>query len=343
MSGFALYREPGKDSPILLRQHEGSPRALHTYATLTGERGFVFAPFNITRTTPLLLIEGTPRPAPSEKDLAMAARDLEVCLRDNDRPESSRQSYADDFQTFHHALTDHTFEKLVLSRSMSIPNTHATHPFALFERACRAYPQQFVALVATPVGGTWLMATPEILLRRDGHDWQTMALAGTMPAGQCSEWSEKNIREQQYVTAFIRDILQKRATDIRESPPRTVRAGSVKHLQSDFRFTLSPATPVGDLLETLHPTPAVCGLPKEPAREFILTHEQSDRRYYAGFTGPLEVENSTALYVSLRCMELFADSCRLYAGGGLLDDSREEQEWEETAAKMQTMKSLLYV
>ena len=343
MSGFALYREPGKDCPILLRQHEGSPRAFHTYAALTGECGFVFAPFNITRTTPLLLIEGTPRPSPSEEDLALAARDLEVCLRNDDRSESSRQSYADDFRTFHHALTDHTFEKLVLSRSMSIPNTFATSPFALFERACRAYPHQFVALVATPVSGTWLMATPEILLRHDGQDWQTMALAGTMPAEQCSEWSSKNIREQQYVAAYIRDLLKDRAIAIRESHPHTVRAGSVKHLQSDFRFTLSPATPVGDLLEMLHPTPAVCGLPKEPAREFILTHEQNDRRYYAGFTGPLEVETSTALYVSLRCMEILPDSCRLYAGGGLLDDSREEQEWEETAAKMQTMKSLLYV
>jgi isochorismate synthase len=94
-------------------------------------------------------------------------------------------------------------------------------------------------------------------------------------------------------------------------------------------------------LEALHPTPAVCGLPKQEAREFILAHEGYDRRYYTGFVGMLDLASATDLYVNLRCMQCHADGqVTLYAGGGILPSSQCGKEWEESRQKMKTMKEI---
>ena len=138
------------------------------------------------------------------------------------------------------------------------------------------------------------------------------------------------------------ECLEQFTDDFREEGPRTVRAANLVHLRSDFTFKLADNNKIGDLLQALHPTPAVCGLPKREAFKFIVKNEHTPRRYYSGFMGPVAQED-THLYVSLRCMNIDGDVCHLYAGGGLLKDSVEEQEWLETEAKMETMKKLLYV
>ena len=94
------------------------------------------------------------------------------------------------------------------------------------------------------------------------------------------------------------------------------------------------------LAAALHPTPAVCGLPKTEALTRILTTESLDRRYYAGFLGWWG-QDEAALYVNLRCLKLYAGGVRLYAGGGILPESTLEQEWQETCHKMCTMLVLL--
>ena len=104
---------------------------------------------------------------------------------------------------------------------------------------------------------------------------------------------------------------------------------------------LSDDASVGHLLADLHPTPAVCGLPKQESHRYILDNESCGRSYYSGFSGPINLDGDTAVYVSLRCMRIFGDRYRLYAGGGILPQSEETMEWNETAAKMQAMLSLI--
>lgn len=154
-------------------------------------------------------------------------------------------------------------------------------------------------------------------------------------------WSTKNIQEQRYVATYLMNCLERVADDIHEEGPRTVRAANLVHLRSDFTFTLYNNARVGDVLQLLHPTPAVCGLPKQEAYDFILDNEHTPRLYYSGFMGPLNLQSQTHLYVSLRCMQITDSQYRLYAGGGLLKDSVEEQEWMETEAKMETMRRVL--
>ena len=91
----------------------------------------------------------------------------------------------------------------------------------------------------------------------------------------------------------------------------------------------------------LHPTPAVCGLPKEEAYRFIIDTENYDRSYYSGIIGWLAPEGDTTLYVNLRCMRIDKDTATLYAGGGILPTSEAESEWEETQHKMDTMRNIL--
>lgn len=239
-----------------------------------------------------------------------------------------------------------SFQKLVLSRCHVEPRKDGLSPFDLFVTACSLYPRLFVSLVYTPQTGMWLTATPEILLDGNGQEWRTIALAGTMKMedkdmtseGEQMRWSAKDIEEQRYVATYIHDCLKTFSDDIREEGPRTVRAANLVHLRSDFTFTLLNNARVGDLLQALQPTPAVCGLPKEQAYRFILEHEHSPRLYYSGFMGPLGLLGQTHLYVSLRCMQIDDQYYRLYAGGGLLRESTESQEWQETEAKLETMK-----
>jgi len=364
MSSFAIFRLPHADQCTLI---EGEVETLPSLADLNGKQGFVIAPFDSTPQTPLLLIKPdkisqdslhpscVPSVASDQRSSAPFTTHLFPPPSGGVRGgllSSPSHTYLKDFATFHEALMAGQFQKLVLARCAIEPNDASNEPLALFHKACKLYPRMFIALVSTPQSGTWLTATPEILLESLPHSdhWRTIALAGTMRLhddeldgeGLHLRWSTKNIQEQRYVASFIADTLYHLGIDYEEEGPRTVRAANLVHLRSDFTFIYN-STRVGDLLAALHPTPAVSGLPKEKALTFITTHEQAPRRYYSGFMGPLNLPSLplTHLYVSLRCMQIEEDAYHLYAGGGLLRDSSCDKEWCETEAKMETMRKLL--
>lgn len=266
----------------------------------------------------------------------------------------ARLRYHIDFASFHAHLQTGEFQKIVLARCSHERLREGVTPLELFQKACERYPRMFVTLVSTRRSGLWLMATPEILLEGSGRKWRTIALAGTMDIPSQQEepdWSTKNIQEQRYVATYITECLEQFLLgeaasedlmhDIEEDGPYTTQAANVLHLRSDFNFTLPEEARIGNLLRRLHPTPAVCGLPKEQTFDFIRRNESAPRRYYSGFTGPLNLNGDTHLFVSLRCMQIAADGYRLYAGGGLLRDSDEEQEWRETESKLEAMKRLI--
>ena len=91
------------------------------------------------------------------------------------------------------------------------------------------------------------------------------------------------------------------------------------------------------MLELLHPTSAVCGMPKEPSKQFIMENEGFDRGYFSGFLGPVHVGKETNIFVNLRCMKLLPQQAILYAGAGIIANSIPEKEWNETEIKMQTL------
>lgn len=330
MTAFALYRFPYEQQCTLVT---GEVSEIPSSDGLSASSGFVVAPFAQSPQCPILLI------SPDRVDCNPTSYPELPTL--SQLPLAIPDTYHADFSAFHDRLISGDFQKLVLSRCLDIRRENGGDPFVLFRKACENYPRMFISLVFTPLSGLWLTATPEVLLAGNDSAWQTMALAGTMPFADEVGWSDKNIQEQRYVATYVTEQLEHFANDISEQGPRTVRAGHLAHLRSDFLFTLKDDNHLGELIEALHPTPAVCGLPKEEAFRFILDTEHHDRRYYSGFMGPLHTSPSTRLFVTLRCMQIFRDGYRLYAGGGLLKDSVEEQEWQETETKLDTMRNII--
>ena len=339
-SAYTYYRFPHADHYTML---EGETEELLSCQLLNGKSGFVIAPFEVRPDQPIVVIRPdrlTTVPCPTSTPASFTTTQHVT-------PPTSE--YHIDFANFHAQLLQGTFRKIVLARCAVETSQKDVQLQDLFLHACQLYPRMFIALVHTPQSGTWITATPEILLEGCGQDWHTVALAGTMKLegellsgeGESMTWTTKNIEEQRIVATYIAECLEQFTTEFREEGPRTVRAANLVHLRSDFTFTLPSNDRIGNLIQALHPTPAVCGLPKREAFKFIIQNEHTPRRYYSGFMGPLDVEHATHLYVSLRCMNIDSACYHLYAGGGLLKDSTEEQEWQETEAKLETMRRLL--
>ncbi len=322
---FAVYRIPGEKVPRLLTQAEGAVCLIYDLKELNGQRGFVIAPFQVSETCPVVLIQPDQwgQPLPIDND---TAEEREVALRMQGQESfltSSTEEYASCFHTFINA---------------------GFSPLSIFRAACRRYIHSYIYLCYTPQTGIWLGSTPEIILSGEKDEWNTVALAGTQPLqdGKLPQiWDEKNRKEQAYVASYIRRQLLSLGIHSTENGPYPAYAGALSHLKTDFQFSLKDNKGLGDLLKVLHPTPAVCGLPKEEAYRFILQNEGYDRRYYSGFIGWLDPEGRTDIYVNLRCMYIEDEQLTLYAGGGLLASSELNDEWLETEKKLQTIKRLI--
>lgn len=354
---FVVYRKPNATQVIGLLQKD---KLLYTTSDYT-ETGFVFAPFDDKENTILI---------PSEH-----SEQLSVMYSDHEISSEKFNSYIVNTQCnklFHinlvqkgiDAIKSNDLLKVVLSRcetiKLSQPDT-----LQIFKKLILSYPSAFVYCFNHPEIGLWLGATPETLLKIDGHHFFTTALAGTQQYGGTLdvEWKPKEIEEQNMVTNFIVDNLQSTVNNLKAENVQTVKAGSLLHLKTNISGTLDfKSLSLKKVLSTLHPTPAVCGLPKEEAKQFILEHENYHREFYTGFLGELNfkekrlrnsnrhnVENDayssvisvSNLFVNLRCMQLKSGEAIVYVGGGITKDSNSEAEWEETVNKTQTIKSVL--
>lgn len=241
-------------------------------------------------------------------------------------------------------------KKVVVSRAAAARCQADFDPVATFQALCQRYPAAFVSLVAIPGIGTWIGASPELLLATDGRTLRTMALAGTQarPASQplhTARWSAKEIEEQALVGDYIRDFFHRAGVpSVHETGPHTVAAGNVLHLQTDFSVELPQPELMAlanRVLHELHPTSAVCGMPKDKALAFIRRHEGYDRSFYSGYLGPVHIGGRSQLYVNLRCMQLAQDAAYLYVGGGVTADSHPDAEWRETELKAGTLLAVL--
>lgn len=207
---------------------------------------------------------------------------------------------------------------------------------------CEAYPNAFVNFFHSQETGAWIGASPETLIRTKGDLFYTMSLAGTQKAKGDNPlknvaWTQKEIEEQALVSRYIVNCFKKiRLREYDEIGPKTTIAGGLLHLKSEFMVDMK-ATNFPQLgtvmLGLLHPTSAVCGMPREAAQEFIAQHENFDRSYFAGFLGPVNLGEETNIYVNLRCARLEGEKAWLYAGAGITEDSVPQKEWEETEMK----------
>lgn len=334
---FVVYRKPNSKTLIGIFQNDD-----HLYFTEDfKQQAFVFAPFS-----------GFPVIFPLEKSeikFNTVYFDHEIVDHDcgtNENP-IEKENFIELVQKGIEVIKDGIFNKIVLSRSESVQLSDFNME-EVFERILHHYSHAFCYCWFHPKVGMWLGATPEKLFSAKEFKFQTMALAGTQPytGTDVVFWKNKERKEQEFVTDFIVERLKKESSEVSVSDAYTARAGSLLHLRTDIEGVLNENANLKNVIGILHPTPAVCGLPKDLAQAFIETNEGYDREYYTGFLGEMNYdystnEKSTDLFVNLRCMKIENDIARLYVGCGITQDSNPEAEWKETVNKTKTMKQIL--
>lgn len=332
---FVLYCKPNSEIIIGMFQHNDE---LFDVADFT-EKGFVFASFDGKRTHLI--------PENQSEILGVVWKKEEVEVHEN-KQEFSNVSDKNNFESTVakgiQAIKNKEFKKVVLSRK-EIIELENFDLLKTFEKLVQLYPNTFVYCFYHPKVGTWMGATPEQLVKANVNVFETMALAGTQKdyGSEKIVWEKKEKEEQQYVTDYIVDQLQEVALEVSVTEPYSLKAGSVWHLKTDIWGVLNAGFSLKQVVRLLHPTPAVCGLPKEVSKAFILENENYDRTFYTGFLGELNTSFavdsvSSDLFVNLRCMQICDSQAHLYMGCGITKDSIPENEWMESVNKSMTMK-----
>ncbi len=350
---FVLYKKPKENRFKAVFQKDDSLHLVKDFK----ETGFVFAPFNYD--TPSILLSPD-RILESAFDFDI--RDIDA-VHKNLRPDSvARSRYIDLVSRAIDAIKSNEFRKVVLSRKVEVSFTGS--PIALFKKLIKTYDNAFCYLWFHPKVGIWLGATPEILVKRRGLNFTTMSLAGTQAYDEAVKnpvWSIKELYEQQLVTDYIKENLGASTKKLHISEVENVRAGQLWHLRTKISGEMTKDD-FGLLTNKLHPTPAVCGLPLQASKKFILANEGYNRSFYTGYLGELNFKKNNSrntnrrntennayrtlttaseLYVNLRCLQLVANKAQIYVGGGITGESDPTKEWEETVHKSRTMLNIL--
>ncbi|UMY65246.1 MULTISPECIES: chorismate-binding protein [unclassified Flavobacterium] len=327
---FVVYRKPEAETVQALFQTDATP-----YPVDFSAAGYVFAPFD---GVPLWIPAAHAERHSASWKARPFVRASQVVMEDA----AAREHHVSLVRKGVEAIRDGRFDKVVLSRRQSMP-VHDTDCTAVFRRMLDAYPEACVYLWWHPSSGYWMGAFAEQLAHVSGHYLTTMALAGTRVAGTTAEWGEKEQQEQRFVTEAIEEALAPFSKRISKGETETITAGRLEHIRTMVLAALREDVALEPLVYALHPTPAVCGRPKEAARDFILQEEGYDRQFYAGFHGEVNLGWQTDLFVNLRCLRWTETEAHLFIGGGITADSDAEKEWEETVNKAGTMAAVLAV
>ena len=234
--------------------------------------------------------------------------------------------------------------KVVLAQALETTLSGTLSPPDVLSRLGDRYPDCYRFLVEPPTGGvSFFGATPERLVARDGRTVRTGALAGTTGRGDTAEeddWlaeelldDEKNVHEHELVADAIREQLSTVAASVTTGERRVRRLATVQHLFTPISADLATDEHVLSLVEALHPTPAVGGLPPDRALATIRETEPFDRGWYAAPVGWFDATGDGDFAVALRSAVASGDTATLYAGVGIVADSDPDREWDEVQLK----------
>ena len=314
---FVMYSMPGSKEVSLY---------LHDESATTFE--FVIHPF-IRHKVPTTILKS---------DTVIANPEVEfvthkTCLLKS----TTKANYMAQAERLKRSIDRGVFQKAILSRIKVEPLEKPDYA-EIYHQLVDQYPKAFCYFFNVPGQGTWIGASPEVLLESKSTGFSTVALAGTQAVPETPhdriEWTDKEIKEQGIIVDYVASKLYEMNIAYELTGPRTSKAGNVYHLKSVFSSS-QKVDPV-ELALSLHPGPAISGYPIEDALLFIKTTETHNREYYCGFLGPNNTSN-TQLFINLRCMQVFSDAVALYAGGGYTAASVPGDEWKETELKSKTL------
>ena len=224
---------------------------------------------------------------------------------------------------------DSPVEMMVLFREVYDANKNSSH-FSVYNQI--NYMEAFISL------------TPERLFTLKGQKLETISLAGSIARGHDDAsdkeleetliTSDKLTREHNIVTASIKEKLKSVINELSISNLFTMKLPYIQHRQATIKGTLKDTATALELIELLHPTPAVGGIPHDKAKIKILELEKEKRGYYAGPVGVLS-KNFSEVAVAIRSAVVQGQTLTLFGGAGIVEGSDAEEEWIETGIKMQ--------
>lgn len=246
------------------------------------------------------------------------------------------------------SIHSESFKKVVLSTNMQLASRSDFDVHQIAARLEEQYPNCTCFIMRSPEGKTFLGATPEEFVKIESRDLHCDALAGSMSRGE-SEYEEeqlgqqllespKNRSEHQYVVDYLKQTLQALVTELSYPVrPSLMKLSNVQHLYTPFAGLLQRGVSVFDVIDRLHPTPAVGGIPVGLTVDFITQHENYERGYYASPLGILTSSGDLDLVVGLRSGLFHKNKGMLFAGAGIVADSDPSTEYDEIMMKFQPL------
>lgn len=240
------------------------------------------------------------------------------------------------------------YDKIVLARALDINKNSNIKPLASLNKLRRIYSDCYVFSIANGTKQSFIGATPERLLKIQGQELRTEAIAGSAPRGKTAREdailaqtllkSEKDLREHKIVIDSItRQLLEIGIVSHFDPAPSILQLSNVQHLRSLIAGKISENKHLTDILAILHPTPAVGGTPRKKVMADIKKQEAFERGLYAGVIGWLNYRGDGEMVVAIRSALINGSKARLYAGSGILQGSDPNMEIIETDLKLRAL------
>ena len=327
---FVCFRLPGTNT---LKCYSGKEQKINHNA-FPKDPGFIMMPFDKSKEGYFISSKTmfeTKIPSDSLKN------SLTEEFNQQEKFNSHKENYLKKIVDIKNTISKTELIKLVYSTSFELDLIQNNFE-AYFKKLLRLHKDAFCYLFYIPNEGYWMGASPETLLEVQDKKITTMALAGTKKRNVV-RWGNKEILEQKIVKDEIKKNLTPFCENLETTNSSTIKAGGVDHLKTTISGTTisSPS----QIINAIHPTPAVGGAPKEKALLILKKKESHNRSFYSGYLGEINNMNCT-LFVNLRCVHIKKNKARIFVGGGITKDSRPEKEWEEIINKSQTILEALF-
>ena len=329
---FVIFRFPKKKRVHVFFQRD---TFLYTMDDNYNRSGFIMAPFLVSKEKIFI-------PDTLKRSFNFTCKPFD--LKSNKKKKSTlgeRENFIALIKKAKDLIVTQKAIKIVVSRVINVKKTEKS-VIDVFKKLLNNHFESFVYLWFHPKVGTWLGASPELLMSLKKEKLKTVSLAGTLKYIKKSLWTYKEREEQEIVTQNIIRSLQNyfKKVDFKKGKLKTFKTGDMVHLRTKIT-AFSNFFSIKKIIEILHPTAAVAGYPKDIAVSFIKKNENYKRDFYTGFLGVVQDAKNGFFFVNLRCANFTSKGYQIYAGAGITNSSDLEKEWLETEEKVLTIKNVL--
>lgn len=249
-----------------------------------------------------------------------------------------KEEFAASFAAFQQS----DLKKVILAKKRTYTFSKKVDAFSVLEKTKKTYKTDGLYCFIQDRNNGVVGVSPEILFSRDGNTITVDCTGGTAPVGKEEALEQEKIKqEHSIITDFVFDSLKPHCITIKKSNIKIVNKGPVCHLNQKVHAELKHTITDDDLIQLLHPTPAVCGFPQTQAKEFLKHHETFVRGLYAGIIGWRSKE-STFFNVALRIALIKDYTITLFAGAGITSDSILEEEEKEIEKKFTVLEEAIF-